>query len=131
MVFGQKSFFQLNSWLHFYSGIISLRYSYFTWSHFFLYPLYLLVSLSFLNLRFPSLIKWYTLRSTNNQRSDYFMEYKYVSIDVDFSGKLKEDYKDVISENSLAGYRFVSAIPLSFNALGPTKYDFVFEKERD
>lgn len=59
------------------------------------------------------------------------MEYKYVSIDVDFSGKLKEDYKDVISENSIAGYRFVSVVPLNFNALGPTKYDFVFEKERD
>ncbi|MBP1044392.1 DUF4177 domain-containing protein [Vagococcus sp. BWB3-3] len=59
------------------------------------------------------------------------MEYKYVSIDVDFTGKLKENYQEVISENSIDGYRFISAIPLRYNALGPTVYDFVFEKERD
>lgn len=56
--------------------------------------------------------------------------YKYVSIKSTLTGKMQEDYKEVISEYYKKGYDLVSVIPLYINKTVPSQYDFIFKKQK-
>lgn len=57
--------------------------------------------------------------------------YKYTYVEADAQGLFKDsNHREIINLYSADGWRFVAAIPTSFNGHGAIKkFDLVFEKE--
>lgn len=57
--------------------------------------------------------------------------YKYIYVEAVSQGLIRNaNHKELISEYSSKGWRFVAAIPTEFNGYGAVKkFDLVFEKE--
>ena len=56
-------------------------------------------------------------------------EYKFVTVKFGFSGKPKEDYKEIIQEHAREGWRLVQIFaPATAAMAGATYFDIIFEK---
>jgi len=57
------------------------------------------------------------------------MEYKFVEVKFGFSGKPKEDYKEIIRKHAREGWRLVQMfVPSPSARYGGNYFDIIFEK---